>query len=370
MTRNVVLRTSTVHTQTQATMIRAPVMRNGVVKSMGRTSVTAPQSVVVLTALADVDVYSARLHANKRAYFSNATVGAYDILKGELGFGSKGGLNLLVTPHSTYAPSIKISTCFNGFNEKDVDSMVFVGVVDKGFSFTQPGGDDSVTMRVAGTHTIVNTGDEPIPAMSLVYWTTPSINIDGKPRIQVRGVDSSKFYAKLVAIRVTDTQTMFAKFTNALIENFDDALRSGGANAPDFDEHKHSRSGLTVASIRGTLLDLGVEEKLVNAYESAVRILVPDQGRGGQNGGSMVIQRDFETVLGVLLLEEQDKLFNGGVFNEAHPFGGNGVLPEYCARVRERTVMAYNDRLASRTIGRALSSAAAGQQFDIRLGVS
>ena len=280
--------------------------------------------------------------------YPNGSRETHDLMKGEIGFGYKGGMSHLSSSHSSYAPTISVTSCFNGLDEKGIGNMVFMGVIDKGFASSQPGGDSSVTMRRAGTHTIVNTGVNILTAGSLVYWTRPDVNTRGEPTVQVRGIDKGKYYAGLKSIRASDSITVFATLAHHALE--DAKFMRDNGNVP------HAEHRPLMQDKEDELIALGVAG--VQAYGAAVRILA-----------GVVQPVDFDTLLDALT-DSEEKAIRDETFDNTQAYGGKASILEACGKVRERTVISYNDQIKTRTLGRALCTSAPGQQLDLILGTS
>jgi hypothetical protein len=183
--------------------------------SLGRGQVCAPQCVTVLTHLADVEGYFRRQSAEHLSIYPVGDRPIHDMLKGELAFSYVEDQEYV--PPSGYNPNMTATRAFTAFNGLPLTQEVrFAGVVDKEWSC---GGastdktDTAITLRIHGTHTIINTGEETIPAGSSIYWIHPlfQCNQQGRvePRIEIVGVPKQKFVASL---RVLNMDSVFGTF--------------------------------------------------------------------------------------------------------------------------------------------------------------
>jgi hypothetical protein len=72
-----------------------------------------------------------------------------------------------------------------------------------------------ITYQAAGTQTVVNTGDDPIPEGSLVYWSAPTVNFDrGVPLAghDQTGKPATKFVPALRALKIRDIASRWVAF--------------------------------------------------------------------------------------------------------------------------------------------------------------
>lgn len=119
----------------------------------------------------------------------------------------------IVPPHeasATLTGAINI-TAFTSFNGRDVnrEPVRFLGFVLKP-AYLGKGQLPDITFQVAGTLTVVNTGDGPIPENSLVYWDAPDTAVERGvvvPAHQQHGKPAGKFIAALRSLNIRDVNT-------------------------------------------------------------------------------------------------------------------------------------------------------------------
>jgi hypothetical protein len=211
-----------------------------------RHSVTAPQSVTVLTALADYEAYNRRSRYERPGSYPVGDENCFNMLKGELAFGYLDDHRAPRLPNPNMT-AVKSFTAFNGlpFNAE----LQFMGVVDKEYNRDLHNGDTAVTLRIFGTHTIFNTGDETIPAGYSVYWAHPLIYKDGgtvRPRTQIHGVPDNKFVPALRPLCLDLLNTAFLSVfqeVRAVVER-DPVLALPVGGGPWFNTHKTELEGI------------------------------------------------------------------------------------------------------------------------------
>ena len=131
----------------------------------------APQTLVVLTMYADADQFQHRSerHPTPNTYPVGA-VKDHDLKRGELAFSFR-RQSYPTQATLPYDPRRIAFTSANGMQFGE--DIMFMGTVDKEWLHDRPSGDNAVTIRIAGTNTVMNTGDELIQAGKPVVWDWP-----------------------------------------------------------------------------------------------------------------------------------------------------------------------------------------------------
>lgn len=152
------------------------------VQSRGRP--TAPQTLLLLTCYTDEKQYMHRSH--KHPTENTYPVGRqqdHDAERGELAFARK-QQNYATQSRLPYDPRLTVFTSANGMDFGE--DIMFVGTVDREWMEHRPSGDNAVTIRIFGTNSIMNTGDEVIQQGQPVIWDWPLCYKDGSGQLRNR----------------------------------------------------------------------------------------------------------------------------------------------------------------------------------------
>lgn len=184
---------------------------HGLIVSQGRKQPTAPQAIVVHTDRAARGEYQRRARLTGKDRLPTGSQAEFDILKGELAFAYVPGKTVVARLN----PNAADRECFTSFNGlSPADAVTFAGVVDKGYTHSDTPGNSLITLRLAGTATIVNTGSQPVGTGDEVAWAFPEVRLlangQAAPTVRQVGVPDSKFVARVVPILFEDAYRMFA----------------------------------------------------------------------------------------------------------------------------------------------------------------
>lgn len=269
----------------------------------------------------------------------------------------------IVPPHEASAMITgAINTvCFSSFNGRDPhrDPIRFLGFVQKP-AYLGKGQLPDVTYQMAGTLTVVNTGDGPIPENSLVYWDAPDTVVERgvvMPSHQQHGKPAGKFVAALRSLNIRDVSS---RWHSACLQ-IEEAIESSGKYhvAPDLVQ--------TVDRIadRFAMMRDSPHDPMRRAGRVLLAAKFPGEAveqmflRMPTDFGSSYSYEDLMMAHGAYLKGAQDV---DADFSDAVQAFTSGTES---ARALALVYQDYMQMYFNRVVGKAISGASRGKQFEI-----
>lgn len=270
----------------------------------------------------------------------------------------------IVPPHEASAVLTgAINTvCFTSFNGRDPsrEPIRFLGFVLKP-AYLGQGQLPDVTYQMAGTLTVVNTGDGPIPENSLVYWDAPDTTIERGmvvPSHQQHGKPASKFIAALRSLNIRDVGS---RWQSACMQ-MEDAMHLAGAWSQNLQDEV-DRIADRFVMMRDT------PER--DPFRRAGRVLLGAKFLGEAVSGmllnaptgleSATAYEDLTMAHGAYLKGAQDTDAEFGSVQETYAFESGTEAARALSMVFQDHLQMYYNRV----VGKAISGASRGGQFDI-----
>jgi len=355
--------------------------------SAGITAATSQQVPVACKGMIDPAVFQ---RLSRRALENTLPVGTeecHHALQGELCFTT-------ANPYGSYTPtvpgdiSLVVWTSFCGRSPDE--PWVFRGVVAAP-AYVGRGRKTDMTFKSSGTDTIINTGEHVIPEGRLVYARFPRAKPDAPSQSmhQQYGKPPNKFVAEVEPLDLENCYTKFCTFYEECDSAMFAAIHNQDNNygAEHYTGHGLDDNGLVEQRLfadDNALRDVAIAA--VDAISEKYRVEHTQANDPFFRAGRILVACRFNDVTGTgigdkqrqeVLLHTEALNTNAALYGNA-PTTARRALHNSTASLRGNSTMPlvawtgcvldYMNFLLSRVIGKALTTAASGQMFDILIG--
>lgn len=337
--------------------------------SAGITAATTGQVTVVCKAMLDPAVHR-RLSAqpDQRDRLPIGTEECHHVVPGELVF-------TLAAPYHSYTPSVPgditltVFTAFNGRSPRD--PWVFRGVAATPATLGQ-GRKTDLTYKASGTDTIINTGPEVIPEGTLVYARFPSARegVPNEASHQQYGKPRNKFVAELRPLHAEHLFQRWLEFEQRMREVLSEKSLPGAL--PSMKPFNCEPSKEILEAVDRAAREFRVDfddarDPFMRAARLFVCALYKDvPGTGLNTDGRQEVLLHTEALMRAAEGPSHRRMAHRGLHDEKVTICGGNHIQFFAPLVG--IFFDYMNFMNSRIVGKALSTAQPGDQFEILIG--